>query len=106
MLNEKNSDWWVFIKCVHGMYGLPQSGSVGHYLLKKQLNKAGYFQSKIINGFWKHQTWNLRLVFVVDKFGIKYIRKDDLDHFIDILCKYYDVKVDLEWRKFIKIKLD
>jgi hypothetical protein len=40
-------DWWVYIKVIRGMYGIPQVGSLGHDLLEQQLNKEGYFQSQI-----------------------------------------------------------
>jgi hypothetical protein len=43
---------------------------------------------------------------VVDDFGIKYINKDDLDHLIQTLEKYYDVAVDLDGKEFVKIELD
>lgn len=43
---------------------------------------------------------------VVDDFGIKYLKKEDLDHLIDTLRKYYDVKVDLDGKEFVKIELD
>ncbi|KAL7482890.1 hypothetical protein ACHAW6_008541 [Cyclotella cf. meneghiniana] len=62
---------WVYIMVVHGMYDLPQAGTLGHDLLKSQLNKEGYFQSHIVPGLWKHKTRNMHFVLVVDDFGIK-----------------------------------
>eukprot|EP00804_Cyclotella_cryptica_P015676 CCRYP_003655-RA/>CCRYP_003655-RA protein AED:0.43 eAED:0.43 QI:0/0/0/1/0/0/2/0/236 len=44
------ADGWVYIKVVRGMYGLPQSGSLGHDLLESRLNQEGYYQSKIVPG--------------------------------------------------------
>ena len=41
LLNLATNDGWVYIKCAHGMYGLPQSGSLGHDLLEEHLNKDG-----------------------------------------------------------------
>ena len=43
---------------------------------------------------------------VVDDFGIKYIKKEDLDHLINSLDKYYEVSVDMEGKEFVKIELD
>jgi len=37
-------------------------------------------------------------------FGIKYINKDDLDHLIRTLEKYYEVSVDLDGKEFVKIE--
>jgi hypothetical protein len=43
---------------------------------------------------------------IVDNFGIKYFKKKDLDHLIDTLKKYYDVKVNPKEKELIKIELD
>ena len=99
-------DGWVYIMVIRGMYGLPQAGSLGHDLLEERLNQEGYFQSKIVPGFWKHKTRNIKFVLVVDDFGIKYLKKEDLDHLIKALEKYYEVTVDLEGKEYVKIELD
>ncbi len=99
-------DGWVYIKVIQGMYGLPQSGSLGHNLLEGRLNKEGYFQSQTVPGFWKHTTKPIQFVLVVDNFGIKYLKQEDLDHLIQSLKKHYDVAVDLDGKEFVKIELD
>ncbi|KAL7477238.1 hypothetical protein ACHAW6_003051 [Cyclotella cf. meneghiniana] len=78
------------------MYGLPQAGSLGHDLLEQGLKQEGYFQSQIVAGLWKHKTRNIKFVLVVDDFGINYLKKEDLDHLIKSLKKYYDITVDLK----------
>ena len=88
------------------MYGLPQAGLLGQDQLEQRLNKEGYFQSQIVPGFWKHKTKSIQFVLVVDDFGIKYINKDDLDHLIRMLEKYYHVAVNLDGKEFVKIELD
>jgi hypothetical protein len=45
-------------------------------------------------------------VLVVDDFGIKYIREEDLDHLIESIKKHYDVTVDKEGKEYLKIELD
>jgi hypothetical protein len=45
-------------------------------------------------------------VLIVNNFSIKYFKKEDLDHLIDTLKKYYDVKVDPKGKKLVKIELD
>ena len=37
-----------------GMYGLPQAGIIAQELLQERLLKAGYRQSKVTPGYWKH----------------------------------------------------
>jgi hypothetical protein len=96
----------VYIKVSRGMYGLPQAGSLGHDLLEQRLNKEGYFQNQIVPALWKHKTKPIQFVLVVDDFGIKYLKKEDLDHLIQTLEKHYDVSVDLEGKEFMNIQLD
>ncbi len=43
---------------------------------------------------------------VVDDFGIKYLKKEDLDHLIQLLEKYYNVAINLDGKEFVKIQLD
>jgi hypothetical protein len=81
-------DGWVYIKVIRGMYGLPQAGSLGHNLLDGRLNKEGYFQSQTVSGFWKHTTKPIQFVLVVDNFGIKYLKQEDLDHLVRLLEKH------------------
>jgi len=88
------------------MYGLPQSGMLGHNLLKKQLNTEGYFQSKVVPGLWKHKDRNTTFELVVDDFGIKYIKQTDLNHLITSLRKYYEVSVDMTGGEYVKITID
>jgi hypothetical protein len=108
MIKENNlhqyatPDGWVYIKVSRGMYGLPQAGSLGHDLLGQRLNKEGYFQSQIVPALWKHKTRPIQFVIVVDDFGIKYLKKEDLDHLIQSLEKYYDVSVNLDGKEQIR----
>ncbi|KAL7480683.1 hypothetical protein ACHAW6_006349, partial [Cyclotella cf. meneghiniana] len=95
-----------YIEVVRGMYGLPQAGSLGHDILESCLNKEGYFQSTTVPGLWKHKTRNLQFVLVVDNFGIKYLKEEDLDHLIKSLEKHYDFTVNKEGKEFVKIELD
>ncbi len=57
-------------------------------------------------GFLKHKTKPIQFVLVVDNFGIKYLKQEDLDHLIRLLEKHYNVTVDLEGKEFVKIQLD
>ena len=104
--DKATPDGWVYFRVEKGMYGLPQSGSLANELLEKRLNKEGYHQSKIVPGLWRHATRKLQFVLVVDDFGIKYLRREDLDHLISTLEKYYKVKVDMDGKEYVKINLD
>ncbi len=41
------------VRC--GMYGPPQAGIIAQELLEKRLKAAGYTQSKLTPGYWKHK---------------------------------------------------
>jgi hypothetical protein len=106
LCEKATPDGWVYFKVVQGMYGLPQSGSNSHDELKEPLNKEGYFKSPLVPALWKHKTRPTQFVLIVDGFGIKYFKKEDLDHLIDTLKKYYDLKVDPKGKELVKIELD
>jgi hypothetical protein len=99
-------DGCVYVKVTRAMYGLPQAGSLGQEQLEQRLNQAGYYQSQTVPGLWKHKSKPIQFVLVVDDFGIKYVRQDDLNHLISTLEKYYEVAVDLNGKEFVKIELD
>jgi hypothetical protein len=48
------------------MYGLPQAGIIAQELLEERLLKAGYSQSKIMPGYWKHEWQPISFTLVVD----------------------------------------
>jgi len=86
-------------KCLSGAFPIG-------LLLEQRLNKEGYFQSQIVPVLWKHNTKPIQFVLVVEDFGIKYLKKEDLDHLIQMLKKHYDVSVNLKGKEFVKIQLD
>jgi hypothetical protein len=105
-LHEKATpDGWVYIWCTCSMYGLPQASSLGHDLLKQRLNAAGYHQSPIIPGLWKHNTRPIQFTLVVDDFGVKYTSHDNANHLIDTLKQYYDVLIDDTGKEYVKSTL-
>jgi hypothetical protein len=106
-LNEEVSpNGWVYICIGRGMYVLPQSGSLGHDLLKQHLNPEGYFQSEIVTGLWKHRSKNDQFILVADNFGIKFMQQQDFDHLINTLKKHYNVSLDMAGGEYVKINMD
>jgi hypothetical protein len=67
------------------MYGLPQGGIIAQELLKERLLKAGYRQSKVTPGYWKHDWQPISFTLVVDNLSIKYIYETDVKHLIQTL---------------------
>ena len=64
------------------MYGLPQAGKIKNYKLKLHLAKFGYEPAPITPGLLRHQTRPFQFSLVVDDFGIKYDRQEDITHLI------------------------
>jgi hypothetical protein len=61
----------VHCKVQCGMYGLLQAGIIVHELLEKRLLKAGYHESKVTLGYWKHDWQPISFSLVVDNFSVK-----------------------------------
>ena len=77
-----------------GMYGLPQAGKNANDKLKLHLAKFGYDPAPITPGLWRHQTCPLQFSLVVDAFGIKYERQEDITHLLDAIKKIYKISED------------
>jgi hypothetical protein len=86
-------------------YGLPQSGLLANKLLKKRLNKHGYYQSKYIPGLWKHEWRPVQFTLVVDNFGVKYVGKEHALHLKQVLEQDYTVTTEWKGGRYIGITL-
>ena len=76
------------------MYGLPHAGLLANKQLETRLNKHSYWQSKLVPGLWKHNTRPIYFTLVVDNFGVKYTRQEDVDHLKTTLKHIYTVTAD------------
>ena len=76
------------------MYGLPQAGIIAQELLEKRLLTAGYSQSKVTPGYWKHEWRPISFTLVVDDFGVKYIGEEHVYHLLQLLKRDYEIKED------------
>ena len=101
-----DSDGNVFCEVRRGMYGLPQAGIIAQELLTKRLNKAGYSQSRVTPGYWRHSWRPISFSLVVDDFGVKYINKDDVEHLISVLKHDYEIDTDWEGTRYLGLTLD
>ena len=77
-----------------GMYGLPQEGLLSQELLEQILQKQGYTQSKVTQGFWTHAWRPIIFTLVVDYFGVKYVGKEHADHLVQVLKEKYEISED------------
>jgi hypothetical protein len=104
--NKVDADGNVFCEVKRGMYGLPQARIIAQELLTKQLLKAGYTQSAVTPGFWRHKWQPISFTLVVDNFGIKYINKADAEHLLAVLEQDYKCDKDWEGTCYLGITID
>ncbi len=71
-------------------------GIIAQDLLTKHLHKAGYHQSTITPGYWRHDWHPINFTLIVDDFGMKYINKKDINHLMSILKQDYEISTEWE----------
>ena len=71
------------------MYGLPQAGIISQQLLEMRLAVHGYHQSTTTPSLWRHDMCPICFTLVVDDFGVKYVNKDNAEHLLNAIQKYY-----------------
>ena len=60
----------------------------------------------MVPGLWKHNTRPIQFTLVVDDFGVKYIRKEDVEHLQSVIERDYTVTADWTRNQYIGITLD
>ena len=76
------------------MPGLKQAGRIANDQLKSHLAHFGFAPVPRTPELWKHATKPITFSLVVDDIGIKYISKDNANHFIQALQKLYTISID------------
>ena len=99
-------DGYVYVQINKGMYGLPQAGIIAQELLEKRLNAAGYRQSTITPGFWKHDWRPISFALCVDDFGVKYVGEEHAKHLLQTLNKTYKTSSEWEGKRYIGLTLE
>ena len=95
----------IYIQVTKGMYGLSQAGLLANELLKQQLSKHGYSQSKLVPRLWKHATRPRLFTLIFDNVGVKYVGKEHADHLLTVLQEHYQVKADWTGTRYIRIHM-
>jgi hypothetical protein len=104
--DKADADVNVFCKVQRGMYGLPQAGIIAQNLLTKRLHKARYRQSKITSGYWRHDWHPISFTLVVNDFGVKYIKKEDVEHLASVIKQDYEIDIDWEGTQYLGLMLN
>jgi hypothetical protein len=87
------------------MYGLPQAGNLANDRLRKFLAPAGYVPCAVTPGRWCHQHSDLMFSLVVDDFGIRYTKRDDVEQLITVLQREYKCTIDWEGNRYAGLTL-
>ena len=88
------------------MPGLKQAGHIANDRLKARLAKFGFAPVRRTPVMWKHNTKPILFSLVVDNFGVKYIGKENADHFIQALQKIYTISIDWTGSLFCGLTID
>ncbi len=90
----------------HGIYSLSKAGIIAQELLQECLLAAGYSQSKLTPGFWKHEWQPISFTLVVDDVGTNYIGKEHIMHLNKTLKEHNKVEEDCEGKQYLGIAMD
>ncbi len=82
------------------MCGLPQAGIIAQQLLETRLAAHGYHQSTTTPVLWQHDTRPICFTLVVDDFGVKHVNKDDAEHLLNAIQKYYKCSSDWDAKQY------
>ncbi len=63
-------------------------------------------ESKIIPGLWTHNTRPILFSLVADDFAVKYTRKEDAEHLLNVLKKDYIATEDWEGQKCLGFTIE
>ena len=63
-------------------------------MIAKISNKEGYYQTKHTPGLWTHETRQISFTLVVDDFGVKYVKDEDVHHLEKVLEAFHPCKSD------------
>ena len=104
-LARKAKNGFVYIEIRRSIYGLPQSGRLANDFLREKLRPKGYYEVSHTPGLWKHVSRPIQFTLVVDDFGVKYSRKEDIDHLIQSLKKDFTLSEDWKGDLYCGISL-
>ncbi len=94
------------IEMRHAVWGLPQAGILANKRLHKNLAPFGYHKCVNTPGLWRHETKAISFTLVVDDFGVKYVKKEDVDHLIASIKSTYSLTEDWTDNMYCRITLE
>ncbi|KAL7478294.1 hypothetical protein ACHAW6_004064 [Cyclotella cf. meneghiniana] len=104
-LQKEVQNGYVYMEIRCTMYCLPQAGILANKLLKQRLTNYGYYEVTYTPGLWKHISRSISFTLVVNDFGIKYVRKEHAEHFLNVLKEHYTLNIDWVGKLYCGISL-
>jgi hypothetical protein len=111
-VQQKYADFIVWhgnkamVKIKKGIYGLPQAGRLAQEKLINLLSRHGYLQALNTPCLFRHTSHEVAFTLVVDDFGIKYQRREDVQHLLAAIREEYQVTEDWSGSKYLGMTID
>lgn len=102
----KTDNDYIYVKIVKGMYGLKQAALLAYNNIIKILEPHGYYPVIGTQGIWAHKTKPTRFCLCVDDFGIKYYKKQDVEHLLTALRTHYKATLDWKGENYCGLNID
>ena len=74
--------------------------------LVTHLAPLGYHSVKYTPGIWRYETRDIMFTLAIDNFVIKYFRKQNVDHLLECLRRFYQISVDWTGTTYCGLNLD
>ncbi len=97
---------YVHLEMRRAVWGLLQAGILANKRLCGKLEPFGYFKHANTPGLWYHKMQPISFTLAVDNFGVKYVKKEDVDHLIASIKKAYALTKDWTGNLYCGIALD
>jgi hypothetical protein len=97
---------FIYLEMRQVVWGLPQACILANKLLRKCLLPHGYYKCANTPSLWKHETRPISFMLVGNNFGIKYVRKEHVDHLIWCIKQKYELTEDWTGNLYCGIKLN
>ena len=104
--SKVNKDGFIYIKIKKGMYGLKQAAILAYNHIKQHLKDFGYHPVQGTVGLWTHKTRNLQFCLCVDDFGVKYFKKEDVEHLLHSIGSIYKYTTDWTGKNYCGMHFD
>ena len=87
-------------------HGLKVAAILAYEQLRQPLEPFGYLAMPHSPGMWYHTTRKTRFCLCVDDFAVKYHSKEDADHLLSKLRKWYGVSIDWDGKNYCGLELN